>query len=120
MIRRSIILTFPIAISLANPATAQNELSDAEQPNARILELEQQIVEIQKKYDEQINALKQQIEKLGAESSRQSAKDELAALREAAKAKAAEGVGTEEKAEETTFRSGSLSLQALNPEISVG
>jgi len=119
MIRPSLILTFPVLISLANPATAQDGMSDAGRPDARIAELERQIVEIQKKYDEQINALKQQIEELCAQASRQRAKDELANLREAAKAKVAEGVVAEEGPEETTFRSGSLSLQALNPEISV-
>jgi len=108
-----------VPILLANSATAQDDLSDTEQPNARIAELEQQITEIEKKHDEQINVLRQQMDELAAQAGKRRTKDELVALRELAKAKAAEEVGTEEKPEETIFRSGGLGLQALNPEISV-
>jgi hypothetical protein len=104
---------------IVNPATAQDEQSDTERLNSKIHELEQQIAEMQKKYDEQINVLRQQMDDLAAQSGKRRAKDELVALRELAKAKAAEEVSTEEEPEETTFRSGSLGLQALNPEISV-
>ena len=119
MPRTFIILILSVPILLANPATAQDELSDTEQLNAKISEIEQQIIEMQKKHDNEIDVLRQQIDELAAQASRQRTKDELIALRELAKAKAAEEVGTEEEPEETTFRSGGLGLQALNPEISV-
>ena len=64
MARMFIILMLCVPMLLGNPATAHEELSDAEQPSARISELEQQIVEIQKRYDEQISVLKRQIEDL--------------------------------------------------------
>jgi hypothetical protein len=85
MTRPSIIQTLCILISLTSPSTSQHGKSETDLTNARISELERQIVEIQKKYDEQINVLKRQIEELSAQASRQRAKDELATLREAAK-----------------------------------
>ena len=45
--------------------------------------------------------------------------DELAALRSAAEAEAAQDIPEEEEAPTTEFKSGGLALQALNPEISV-
>ena len=119
MSRVSIILMLSILMLFANVTTAQNKETDIERLNTRILELQQRIVEIQKKHDEEINVLRQQINELAAEAGKQRAKDELTALRELAKAKAAEEAIAEEELEETTFKSGGLGLQALNPEISV-
>ena len=119
MSRVSIILMLSILMLFANVTTAQNKETDIERLNAKILELQQRIVEIQKKHDEEINVLRQQINELAAEAGKQRAKDELTALRELAKAKAAEEAIAEEELEETTFKSGGLGLQALNPEISV-
>ena len=119
MSKTFVILILSVRMLLANPATAQDKPSDTEQPNARISELEQQIIEMQKKHDHEIDELRQQMDELAAEAGKRRTKDELTALRELAKAKAAEDVGTEEEPEETTFRSGGLGLQALNPEISV-
>ena len=73
-----IILILSILMLFANATTAQNRETDIEQLNAKILELQQQINE------------------LAAETGKQEAKDELAALRELAKAKAAEEVIPEE------------------------
>ena len=119
MPRTFIILVLSIPMLLANPAIAQDEQSDTEQQDAKILELQQQIIEMQKKHDDEIDVLRQQIDELAAEAGKRRTKDELIALRESAKAKAAEEVSTEEEPGETTFRSGGLGLQALNPEISV-
>jgi len=87
--------------------------------NAKILELQRQIIEMQKKHNDEINVLRQQINELAAEADKQRAKDELTALRELAKAKVTEEAIAEKELEETTFKSGGLGLQALNPEISV-
>jgi len=119
MPRIFIILMLSILMLFANVTTAQNKETDIERLNAKILELQQRIVEMQNKHNDEINVLRQQINELAAEAGKQRAKDELTALRELAKDKAAEEATTEEELEETTFKSGGLGLQALNPEISV-
>jgi len=119
MPRIFIILMLSVLLLYANVTTAQDKEPDIEQLNAKILELQQRIVEMQKKHNDEINVLREQINELAAEAGKQKAKDELTALRELAKAKAAEEAIAEEELEETTFESGGLGLQALNPEISV-
>jgi len=119
MPRIFIILMLFVLMLFANVTTAQDKEPDIEQLNAKILELQQRIIEMQKKHNDEINVLRQQINELAAEAGKQRAKDELTALRELAKAKAAEEAIAEEELEETTFQSGGLGLQALNPEISV-
>jgi predicted PurR-regulated permease PerM len=83
--------------------------------NTRILELQQQIIEIQKKHDDEIAALKKQIDELAAAAGRQKKEEEIAALRQAAKAEVTETIATKDTPEEVVFESGSLGLQALNP-----
>ena len=102
-----------------NIAVGQSTTSSIEQLNTKILKLQQQIIEIQKRHDAEINALKEQINQLAAVSKERQAKEGIKSLRELAKAKAAEEAAPEEKPEETIFESGALGLQALNPEISV-
>jgi len=104
---------------LTNIGFAENGNSDIEKLNIKIIELQQQIIEMQKKHDAEIDALKQQVNELAGQTGKPQAKDELAALRELAKAKATEELIAEKELEETTFKSRSLGLQALNPEISV-
>ena len=117
---RTFIILLPSVLMLyANVSTARDKEPDIEQLNAKILELQQQIIEMQKKHNDEINVLRQQINELAAEAGKQRARDEITALRELAKAKAAEKAIAEEELEETTFKSGGLGLQALNPEISV-
>ncbi len=119
MPRILIILMLWVLMLYANVTTAQDKEPDIEQLNTKILELQQQIIEMQKKHNDEIDVLRQQMSELAAEANKQRAKDELTALRELAKAKAAEEAIAEEELEETTFKSGGLGLQALNPEISV-
>lgn len=95
------------------------EANSIEQLNARIVELQQQIAEMQARHSAEIAALKKQIEEIAALSAEQKAAEDVEALRELAKAKAAETTAPEEKPEETVFKSLGLGLQALNPEISV-
>jgi len=118
----TIILTLFVLTVFANIAAAQEKgdsTNSIEQVNAKILELQQQIIEMQKKHDTEIAALKKQINELATEAGKQKAKDELTALRELAKAKAAEAAIPEEKPEERIFEARGLGLQALNPEVSV-
>ena len=67
MLKTFIILILSVPALLVNPGVAQGEVFDAAQPNPKISELEQQITEMQKKHDEQINVLKQQMDELAAE-----------------------------------------------------
>jgi len=114
-----IILMLLLLVLITNPTMAQGKDSDIDQLNTKILQLQQQIIEMQKKHDAEINALKQQINELADKTGKPKAKDELTALRESAKAKVTEEVIAERELEETTFKSRGLSLQSLNPEISV-
>jgi len=116
--KRTIIPMFCVLMAFAGFAVAGNDATSIEQLNARVTELQRQIIEMQKKHDAEIAALKKQIAELSAATAKQKAEGELASLRELAKAKATEKTA-EEKPQETTFKSGGLSLQALNPEISV-
>jgi hypothetical protein len=112
-----ILMPFIVAVS-ANTVSAQINSNDIEQLNDKILQLQQQIIEMQKEHDAAINDLKQQLNKLAGQTTKQKPKDELSALRQLAQAEAAKEKTPDEMAEEVTFKSGGLSLQSLNPEIS--
>ena len=114
-----IVLMLLFLTLFTNLAAAQGKDSDIEQLNTKILQLQKQIIEMQKKHDSEINALKRQVNELAGQTGKPKAKDELTSLRELAKAKAVEEIITEKELEETTFKSRGLGLQALNPEISV-
>jgi hypothetical protein len=94
------------------------ELKQLEQ---QILELKRLTEEMKQAHEAEIRALKEKIEKLqqaAAVPEEVEAEDELAKLREMAESLA--GPKEEEKPpEETVFKFGGLSLQKLNPEISV-
>ncbi len=123
MLKRLVkVLTSLALITFGNITFAQGKtdsVNTIEKLNTRVLELQQQIIEMQKKHEAEMAALKNQIDELATQTGKQKAKDELAALRELAKAEAAEGITAEKKLEEATFKSRGLSLQTLNPEISV-
>ena len=104
---------------LANICFAENSNGDIEKLNTKIIELQQQIIDMQKKHDAEINALRQQVDALSSQTTKQKTKDELTSLRQLAQAETAKEKPIEEKAEDVTFKSQGLSLQALNPEISV-
>ena len=114
-----IVLTLLLSVLLTNITAAQEKKSDIEQLNTKILELQRQIIEMQKKHEAEIDFLKQQISELAGRRIKPGEKDELGSLRELAKAQAAEEGFPEEESEDATFKSQGLSLQALNPEISV-
>lgn len=113
-----LVMLFALAAPI-NIAAGYGDGGTDEKLNTKILELQQQIIEMQKKHDAEINALKQQFNKLAGQAAKQEVKDELTVLRELAQAEAAKEKSLEEKAEEVTFKSRGLGLQALNPEISV-
>ena len=107
------------SVMLASICFAEDGSNDIGKLNTKIIELQQQMIEMQKKHYAEIDALKQQVNELAGQTGKPKAKDELAALRELAQAQAAKEKPIEEKAEDVTFKSQGLGLQALNPEISV-
>jgi len=92
-------------------AAAKADLADV---HAKLEELQRLIADLQNQYAAQIEALEQRIE---GEAPIEAPEEDLEALRRAAEAEAAV-TAPEEEPEEVAFRSGALSLQALNPEIS--
>ena len=95
------------------------DANDIKDPNAYILKLQKQIIEMQKKHDAEINSLKKQIDQIAEVTGKSQSNNQLQSLRDLAKAEAAKEKTAEQKPEEQTFKSGALGLQALNPEISV-
>ncbi|MBN2316941.1 MAG: hypothetical protein JXM79_23645 [Sedimentisphaerales bacterium] len=112
------------AVGISNVALAEDrqakdtELAELKQ---QLIELQQQMQEMKGKHESEINALKKRINELSEQSGvseEAEAEDELAALRALAQSEA--GEKKEQKApEETVYKFGGLSLQQLNPEISV-
>jgi len=122
MLRINFILIVLVSAVFVSVALAQERKADAgviEQLNDRVLALQQQILELQERHDAEIAALKEQINELAAGAGKEKEKDDIASLRELAKAASSEAGGPQESAEEVTYESGGLGLQALNPEISV-
>ncbi len=118
------VLFFLATAGISNVALAVDESArDAEfaQLKQQIIEMQKQMLEMQGKHDSEINALKEKIKELSKRAGaaeETEAEDELAALR--ALAESAAGEKKEQKApEETVYKFGGLSLQQLNPEISV-
>jgi hypothetical protein len=112
-----------LALILSGNITIAQEkvesINTVEKLNSRILKLQQQIVEMQRKHDAEMAALKKQIDELAASAAQQKKEEELAALRQAARAEVTEKAVPEGEPEDVVFESGALGLQALNPEISV-
>jgi hypothetical protein len=110
---------FAAAASAADKA-ADN---DIDRLSRQVLELQEQMQQMKRQYEVEISELKSEVEKLkqGAPApDKPQPEDEAARLR-----RLAQGiVGQEEKPaqqpEETVFKFGGLSLQQLNPEISIG
>lgn len=118
MQKKNILFVILLLLIFSGSTIAQEKDSNIEQLNSKVIELRQQIIEMQKKHDSEIEALKQQVNKLASQTDKPQTKDELVALRNLAKAEATEVI-VEKELEEVTFNSRGLGLQALNPEISV-
>jgi len=122
MLRKPIIiliLSVPMVFCGITQAQARAENDNSiELLNKRILHLQRQILDMQQKHDTEIAALREQINELAVGAGKEKEKEDIASLRELAKAAATEATAPEEPAEDITYRSGGLGLQALNPEIS--
>ena len=87
----------------------------------QLLGLQRQIAEMERRHAEEMKALKEEIRTLRDERAAPVAapEDELAGLRRLAEAEAARAEEAKEEEKEVAFAAKGLSLQALNPEISV-
>ena len=124
-IRKVVCMLFLFAtVCMSNVGLAQ----DKETKDAELVELKQQIIELQRqmheikgKHESEINSLKEKVKELSERPGapeEAGAEDEMARLR--ALAESAAGEKKEQKTpEETVYKFGGLSLQQLNPEISV-
>jgi len=116
------LLALLVPVIFQNVVSAQNKTEDVNsvvQSNRKIQELQQRINEMQKRFNSEINVLKEQIDNEKAVSGEPEKEAQIQSLRDLAKAEAAKETAAETESEEQTFTSGALSLQALNPEISV-
>jgi hypothetical protein len=112
------LISFPSLALAQNKGTENTELAELKQ---QILELQRQMKEMKSKHENEIKALQDKIEKL---SPTEPAAEEVKTEEEAdyLRKLAQDIVGEEEEEktpEETVFKFGGLSLQQLNPEISV-
>lgn len=112
------------AIGLSSISFAQNKVTEEDELaelQRQILELKQQMNDMKGEHESQINALEERIKELSERpgvAEEAGAENELARLR--ALAESAAGEKKEQKTpEETVYKFGGLSLQQLNPEISV-
>jgi len=95
--------------------------ADFEQLRQMLRQLQRQIAEMEQQHAAEIEKLKREIEAARPTEPETNAaeEDELRMLREAAEAAVGKPEEEQKEPEETVFKAGSLSLQALNPEISV-
>jgi len=112
------LIGFPSLGLAQDEGSEKNELTELKQ---QILELQRQMNEMKSKYENEIKELKEKVEKL---SPAEPVTEEVKAEEEAdyLRKLAQDIVGEEEEEktpEETVFKFGGLSLQQLNPEISV-
>jgi len=118
------LLLFFFTIGSSGIAFAGNnetENSDLLELKEQILELKRQMNEMKQNHDIEINALKEEIGKLRQPvpaAKEPKAQDEAESLRKLAESLAGEKK-EQKKPEETVYKFGGLSLQQLNPEISV-
>ncbi|MBN2269197.1 MAG: hypothetical protein JXN61_01195 [Sedimentisphaerales bacterium] len=108
------------AICLGGDPNSPEKDSQLTELTTLVLKMQQQMLDMQQKHEQEITSLKAEIAELrkGQPTPEEKMKDEAAALRALAESM----VGEEQeppKPEETIFKSGQLSLQKLNPEISV-
>lgn len=90
----------------------------------QMLKLQQQMISMQQAHEKEIQALKNEISRLQKQRGHNNAiqpKDEAAALRQAAtqEIETEPTAATDAAASSPNFKSGAMSLQALNPELSV-
>ena len=109
------------AICFGGDPNSMEENSELAELTSLVLKLQQQMLDMQQAHKQEIDSLKAEVAELrkAQPSPEQQAEDEAAALRELAESLVDEVDEPAKAPEETIFKSGQLSLQKLNPEISV-
>ncbi len=120
--RGPVVLAVATLVMTLNPAVrGRSQQDDLAAVQKRVDELTTLIHQMQQQHEQEINALKQELDRLRgglADEERAGATDELAALRELALDEAGGEQEAAKAPEETVFKAAGLSLQKLNPEIS--
>lgn len=121
--KSKIIAVVVVIVALATGINAgfagEGDTGELEQLKKQLMQLQQQFGEMKQQHEAEIMQLKKRIEELSREKPKAAEpEDEIAELKRRAEAEAAKAQ-VEEPTEDVTFKAGSLSLQALNPEISV-
>lgn len=108
-----------IAFSPLYAMESKTENDELKELQKQILELHQKLMEMEKQHAAEIKSLNDRIEELHQVKVAEEENAEIEALRRLAETEAKVEAPVEEKIEEITYKSGALSLQALNPELSV-
>ncbi len=121
-----VILVVSCSFAAVCPAAGDTPEEELMKLRQKLLELVQRIDKLQADQTAEIQALKKQIAEArdatglnAQQTDRPDRQDDLEALRQAAEAEADKEAAPSKSLGETTFKSGNLGLQALNPEISV-
>jgi len=122
--RRIISLLMGFLLLAGFSADCPAEQTKAQQDALSLLQkqmqvLQQQVEAMKQRHQTEIDGLKAQIEALRKGAPAVAGEDELARLRALAESEAGKEEKAEEAREETVYRARGLSLQALNPEISL-
>ena len=115
-------LLIPMATRKGLAEVAKTPQDAMTQVTKQLQALQRQVEEMKRQHAKEINDLKVQIEGLrkGTVASTAAGGDEASQLRQLAEAEAGKGAGgAGEVSEETVYRAKGLSLQTLNPEISI-
>jgi septal ring factor EnvC (AmiA/AmiB activator) len=109
----------PTANPEENLRETEHEQDELEKVKEMLRQLQQRIAEMEEQHAAEIEKLKREIEASRPTEPKTDAAeaDELRMLRQAAEAEAGKPHEQIRETEETVFKAGSLSLQALNPEI---
>ena len=124
---RTIPLLIPLLVLLVSSGNSMGQEGGSAADELRLLReqllaVQRQMTEMQERHAAEIKALREEMRALRPERPTRGAAqgDELAALQRLAAAEAAKDEAKEERPRpETVFKAGGLSLQALNPEISI-
>jgi len=112
-----LLLVIPMLVSTG--FADESEPRELDRLKKQLIQLEQRFDEVERQHAAEIEKLKKRIEELSREKPKGARpEDEIDALRRRAETEAAKAP-VEQEAEEVTFKAGAISLQALNPEISV-
>lgn len=108
-------------VCFGNGETNKSKDDELDGLKSIVLKLQQQMTEMQQTHRQEIDFLKAEVAELrkGQPTPEQQAEDEAAALRRLAESMVDQTQEPSKTPEETIFKSGQLSLQKLNPEISV-